>query len=48
MRVPQTRYARSADGTYIAFQVFGEGDIDLLWMHPWFEHLRWRLYKVVA
>ena len=39
MRVPETRYARSQDGAYIAYQVFGEGDVDLLWISPWFSHL---------
>jgi class 3 adenylate cyclase/pimeloyl-ACP methyl ester carboxylesterase len=28
---PRTRYARSADGTYIAYQVFGDGPIDIAW-----------------
>ena len=39
MKVPETRYARSQDGAYIAYQVFGEGDVDLLWISPWFSHL---------
>ena len=30
---PKTRYARSADGTFIAYQVFGEGP-DLLVAFP--------------
>ena len=30
MKVPETRYARSQDGAYIAYQVFGEGEVDLL------------------
>lgn len=37
--IPETRYARSADGTYIAYQVFGGGDVDLLWISPWFSDL---------
>jgi pimeloyl-ACP methyl ester carboxylesterase len=36
VELPKTRYARSADGAYIAFQVFGEGPVDLLWISPWF------------
>jgi len=36
---PKTRYARSQDGAYIAYQVFGEGAVDLLWISPWFSHL---------
>jgi class 3 adenylate cyclase/pimeloyl-ACP methyl ester carboxylesterase len=35
---PRTRYAQSADGTYIAYQVFGEGP-DLLVASPWISHL---------
>lgn len=37
--IPQTRYARSHDGAYIAYQVFGHGDHDLLWISPWFSSL---------
>ena len=35
---PKTRYAQSADGTYIAYQVFGDGP-DLLIAFPWISHL---------
>ena len=38
MEAPKTRYARSADGTYIAFQVFGNGP-DLLVTSAWISHL---------
>jgi class 3 adenylate cyclase len=38
VQIPRTRYARSADGTYIAFQVFGEGP-DVLLASPWISHL---------
>ena len=27
----QTRYARTADGLYIAYQTAGDGPIDLIW-----------------
>jgi class 3 adenylate cyclase len=37
--VPKTRYAKSSDGAHIAYQVFGGGDLDLLWIHPWLSHL---------
>jgi class 3 adenylate cyclase len=30
VRVPETRYARSRDGSRIAYQVIGEGDLDVL------------------
>jgi hypothetical protein len=29
---PQTRYARTADGVHIAYQVHGDGPIDLGWL----------------
>jgi class 3 adenylate cyclase len=29
---PDTRYAKAPDGAYIAYQVLGEGSIDLLWL----------------
>jgi class 3 adenylate cyclase len=35
---PKTRYAQSADGTYIAYMVFGSGP-DLLVTWPWISHL---------
>jgi hypothetical protein len=38
VEIPKTRYARSADGTYIAYQVFGDGP-DLLLAWPWISHL---------
>jgi pimeloyl-ACP methyl ester carboxylesterase len=38
VETPKTRYARSADGTYIAYQVFGNGP-DLLLAWPWLSHL---------
>jgi class 3 adenylate cyclase len=30
-----TRYAKSADGVYIAYQVTGDGPIDLVWQFDW-------------
>jgi pimeloyl-ACP methyl ester carboxylesterase len=38
MDVPRTRYAQSADGTYVAFQAFGDGP-DLVVVLPWISHL---------
>ena len=35
---PRTKYARSADGTFIAYQVFGDGP-DLLLAQAWISHL---------
>ena len=47
METPRTRYARSADGTYIAYQVFGEGP-DLLLASAWISHLEimWEIDEV--
>lgn len=36
--LPETRYARSGD-VGIAFQVFGEGELDLVLAYPWVSHL---------
>jgi len=47
VETPRTRYARSADGTYIAYQVFGEGP-DLLLASAWISHLEimWEIDEV--
>ena len=41
---PETRYARRGD-VHIAYQVLGEGDLDLVLVSEWFSHLdaRWDL-----
>ncbi|MGH2392121.1 MAG: hypothetical protein ACRDGH_01305 [Candidatus Limnocylindria bacterium] len=36
---PETRYARTTDGTHVAFQVTGGGPIDLLVMRAWHSNL---------
>ena len=36
MDVPETRYARAPDGCYIAYQVVGDGPIDLVWQFDFF------------
>ena len=38
MEAPITRYARSADGTFLAFQTFGSGE-DVLVIMPFISHL---------
>jgi class 3 adenylate cyclase len=35
----ETRYARVADDSYVAYQVLGEGPIDLVYTAGWFGHL---------
>jgi class 3 adenylate cyclase/pimeloyl-ACP methyl ester carboxylesterase len=41
---PETRYAKK-DGVHIAYQVAGEGDLDVLLVSAWFSHLeaRWEI-----
>ncbi len=39
MDVPKTQYTQAADGTSLAYQVFGEGDSDLLYLNNAFSHL---------
>jgi hypothetical protein len=36
--LPEIRYAKK-DGVHIAYQVVGEGDLDLLLVSAWFSHL---------
>jgi len=31
MEIPETRYAKTADGVHIGYQVIGEGPVDLVW-----------------
>ncbi|MGH2630997.1 MAG: adenylate/guanylate cyclase domain-containing protein [Actinomycetota bacterium] len=35
MNLPATNYAKTHDGLHIAYQVLGEGPIDLVYTHPW-------------
>jgi pimeloyl-ACP methyl ester carboxylesterase len=37
--IPETRYARTADGFDIAYQMFGEGPPDVLMIPAWVSHL---------
>jgi class 3 adenylate cyclase len=39
MPPPQTQYAKASDGTHIAYQVLGEGPIDLVVVPDWWNHL---------
>jgi class 3 adenylate cyclase len=36
---PPTRYARTADGASIAYQVAGDADVDLIYLSPWLSHV---------
>jgi pimeloyl-ACP methyl ester carboxylesterase len=44
VRIPETRFAR-ADDVDIAYQVFGSGPIDLVWVPGWISHIEvmWEL-----
>ncbi len=39
MEIPETRYAKTADGVHIAFQTFGSGDLDILLIKGNFSNL---------
>ena len=36
---PRTRYARNEGGQYIAYQTFGEGAVDLVFIPDWCTNL---------
>jgi class 3 adenylate cyclase/alpha-beta hydrolase superfamily lysophospholipase len=36
---PETRYARTTDGTHVAYQVHGEGPVDILVLRAWHSNL---------
>ena len=35
METPQTKYAKTPDGAYIAYQTVGDGPIDIVWQFDW-------------
>jgi len=39
MEIPRTCYTQAVDGAYLAYQVVGSGDTDLLYLPGWFSHL---------
>jgi hypothetical protein len=45
MASPKTRYTQTADGTSLAYQVFGEGKTDFLYVNNGWSHLEimWEL-----
>ena len=50
MDMPETRYATTIDGFHIAYQVCGDGPIDLVYAEPYFSHLElnWQQPKWVS
>ncbi|MGZ5298987.1 MAG: alpha/beta fold hydrolase [Actinomycetota bacterium] len=39
MDIPETRYAKTADGVHVAYQVIGDGPVDLLFVLGWVTHI---------
>ena len=39
VEIPETRYAKTIDGIHIAYQILGDGPIDLVFMEAWVSHL---------
>ncbi len=39
MIVPETRYATTADGVHVAYQVVGDGPVDILFVLGWVTHI---------
>ena len=39
MDIPETRYAKTADGVHIAYQAFGDGPVDILFVLGWVTHI---------
>jgi pimeloyl-ACP methyl ester carboxylesterase/class 3 adenylate cyclase len=46
--MPSTRYAKTVDGVHIAYQVFGDGPIDILFVLGWVTHIErmWEQPKI--
>lgn len=45
MERPETHYATTADGVHVAYQSFGDGPIDILWVLGWVTHIE-RLWEL--
>jgi hypothetical protein len=35
VEIPETRYAKTPDEAYIAYQVIGDGPVDVAWQCDW-------------
>jgi pimeloyl-ACP methyl ester carboxylesterase len=42
MEIPETRYAKTSEGVYVAYQVVGDGPIDLLYLPGYTSNLFWQ------
>ena len=49
MRIPETRYAKTSDGVHVAFQAFGDGPIDVLFVLGWVTHIErmWEERRII-
>jgi class 3 adenylate cyclase len=45
VNLPKTRYALTEDGAHIAYQVVGDGPVDIVFVHAWLSHVElfWEL-----
>jgi len=41
VEIPETRYAKTVDGVNIAYQIVGEGPVDMVYLQPWFSHIEY-------
>jgi pimeloyl-ACP methyl ester carboxylesterase len=39
VEIPETHFARTVDGVNIAYQVVGDGPVDLVYLPAWFSHV---------
>ncbi|MGH2679537.1 MAG: alpha/beta fold hydrolase [Actinomycetota bacterium] len=39
MQIPETHYAKTADDVHVAYQVFGDGPVDILFVLGWVTHI---------
>jgi class 3 adenylate cyclase len=41
VEIPETRYAKTLDGTHLAYKVLGGGPVDLVYLQPWLSHIEY-------
>ena len=41
MEIPETKYAKTADDVYIAYQILGDEPVDMVYLQPWFSHVEY-------
>ena len=42
MDIPETHYARAEDGAYLAYQIVGDGPVDVAWLDDAYTNLSWQ------